>query len=129
MGKVELTVTVPNGLASWLGRVAGERDKSISRLLTEAWNEQAAALGAILPDSEERNAMHVAGLYLAGVEDLSKLTGDELSEFRELSLSLSEEAADAIDEEVDRLEIPADVLVAWVYEKALKPADEPAMFE
>jgi hypothetical protein len=127
MSKVALTVTVPAGFGKWLRGIAHEKDRSVGRLVLDAWKAQAEALAGIEPDSEEKNAMHVAGLYLRGLEDLAKL-GGEPEGYGELSITLSEDVADAIDEEVDRLEVPADVIVAWVCEKAFDPPSDVAMF-
>ncbi len=127
MSKVALTVTVPAAFGEWLRAIAQEKDRSVGRLVLDAWKSQAEALAGIEPDSDEKNAMHVAGLYLRGLEDLAKL-GGEPEGFSELSIMLSEDVADAIDEEVDRIEVPADVIVAWVCEKAFEPPAEVAMF-
>lgn len=127
MSKVPLTITVPAAFGSWLAGLAQERDRSLSVVVREAWTAKAEALASVDAEGEEKNAMHVAGLYLRGLEDMAKLS-EEPDGYRELSLLLPEEIADEIDEEVDRLEVPADVIVAWVCEKALEPPGDAAMF-
>jgi len=127
MSKVPITVTVPAPFGAWLAGLAHERDRSLSVLVREAWNAKAQDLANVDPDGEEKNAMHVAGLYLRGLEDIAKLSS-EPEGYRELSLLLPEDLADEIDEEVDRLEVPADVIVAWICEKALEPPADVAMF-
>jgi hypothetical protein len=127
MSKVPITVTVPAAFGAWLAGLGHERDRSLSVLVREAWTAKADALSNVEPDGEEKNAMHVAGLYLRGLADIAKLP-EGLEGYRELSLLLPEDLADEIDEEVDRLEVPADVIIAWICEKALEPPADVAMF-
>ena len=127
MSKVPLTITVPATFGAWLAGLAHERDRSLSVLVCDAWTAKAEDLASVDAEGDEKNAMHVAGLYLRGLDDIAKIS-EEPEGFRELSLLLPEDVADEIDEEVERLEVPADVIVAWVCEKAHEPPAEAAMF-
>jgi hypothetical protein len=126
MTKVPVTVEIPAPIAEWVHAAAEARDRSVSVLVAEAWEEHAAALGAISQGGEQAGPLLVMSLYLQGRSDLARLAGSDGP--GELSLRLPEQIADAIDEQAERLDVAAAALVAWCIERAFMPVGAESCF-